>query len=111
MKQVNIIVLAVLFMCTTVLSAANVPVTKKNSELSAEIGLLLKNPSFKIKEDIKARITFTLNKNNEIVVLSVDSEDLKIESFIKNRLNYQKVTALTNNAIKEYKVPVRIVQE
>ncbi|WP_459209958.1 hypothetical protein [Aquimarina rhabdastrellae] len=111
MKRVSVIVMAAFFLCASLVSAANTPVKKTDRKLSDEIGVLLKDPSFKIEEDIKAQVTFTLNKDNEIVVLSVESESVQVEGYIKNRLNYQKVKTSEKNSMIAYQIPVRIVQE
>ena len=54
-------------------------------------------------------ICLTLNKNNEIVVLSVDSNELYVENFIKSRLNYKELPSLFSTKEKTFKVPVRVV--
>ncbi|NQY06015.1 MAG: hypothetical protein HRT68_07460, partial [Flavobacteriaceae bacterium] len=48
--------------------------TNETKTITQEIGKLLQKPSFKIDEDIKANVVITLNQNNEMVVLSVDSQ-------------------------------------
>ena len=50
-----------------------------------------------------------VNKEKEIVVLSVDTNDKALEYFVKARLNYHKVQ---DNEIPEgrrYTIPVKIV--
>ena len=61
-------------------------------ELRDHIAVLLKNPEIKFEtEELKANIEFTLNKQGEIVVLSVNAEDEYLEQYVKSRLNYQRV--------------------
>jgi len=55
-------------------------------------------------------VSFMLNDENEIVVISVETEDDNVERFVKSRLNYQEVASTLEQG-KAYKVPVRIVSE
>ena len=34
---------------------------------------------------------FTVNSEEEIVVITVETDDLELESFVKSKLNYKKV--------------------
>ncbi|MFC5046694.1 hypothetical protein ACFSTE_10270 [Aquimarina hainanensis] len=110
MKNLKVVLVAFALVVSGVMSASTVPGKDKRS-VSAEIGELLKSPSFKIKQDIKAEVTFTLNKDKEIVVLSVDTKDEKIVDFIKARLNYKKVSGVLPLGYDEYIVPVRLKKE
>ncbi|NHF57852.1 hypothetical protein FK220_000765 [Flavobacteriaceae bacterium TP-CH-4] len=57
---------------------------------------------------LEASILFTVNREGEIVVLSVDTEHEGLERFVKARLNYHKV--LTDGAIqgRRYTIPLRV---
>ena len=52
-----------------------------------------------------------LNKDHEIVVLSVDAPNSKIEGFIKKRLNYKSITNFYSQEQKHLKVPVRFTEK
>lgn len=107
MRKVNVILMAfVLLMSTTLLTAAVNPVNPK-SNTSEEIGKLLKNPGFLIETETTAFVTFVVNKESEIVVLSVESDNESMERYIKQRLNYKKLES-TSKQGKEYIVPVRM---
>ena len=114
MKTIKRSVLVALLAFSTVLSASTNPVkTEKitNAEsnvITQEVGKLLQSPSFVIDEDIFADVTLMINKNNEIVVLSVDSEDEAVERFIKSRLNYSELPDTTIKSKKAFVVPVRL---
>ena len=60
--------------------------------------------------DASATIMLTVNMDNEIVVLSVDSNNKDVASFIKSRLNYQKLDGEFDSKLKAYKVPIKILQ-
>ncbi|MDH3796007.1 MAG: hypothetical protein OER83_03950, partial [Flavobacteriaceae bacterium] len=59
-------------------------------------------------KDITAVVKFTLNAEQEIVVLSVQTDDDSLETFLKYRLNYQKVELENFKEGRTYTVPVRI---
>lgn len=115
-KTIKSIVLVVLIAFSSVVSASTNPenIKEKTAEpsvITQEVGKLLQSPSFEIEKEIVASVTLTVNKNNEMVVLSVDTEDDTLERFIKSRLNYN---VLPSNAItkeKTFVVPVRLQVE
>lgn len=106
----NLKTLALLFAMTFSMAifASSAPLTEEPSGLNKEITSLLKSPNFEISEEMQAMVTITFNKHNEIVVLSVDSENDEVVNFIKHRLNYHKVTS-TLDAEKVI-VPVRLLK-
>ena len=110
MKKLNVILLAVAFAISSFANANTEPKKAVTTNLSKEIKELLKKPSFKISSDQMAYVTFTLNEDQEIVVLSVDSGSQMVEDFIKSRLNYQKVKSNLGKDIKFYKLPVKVVE-
>ena len=83
----------------------NLEPTKK---LSTQIHKMLESNSFDVESDLIADVRFTINKEGEIVVLSVDTEDDALEGFVKGRLNYQKVDLENSKEGRLYTVPVRI---
>mgnify|MGYP001790687061 CR=1 FL=1 len=82
---------------------------KPNENLSAQIHEMLSSNSFNVQNDLVANVRFTINKEGEIVVLSVDTEDISLEGFVKGRLNYQKVELQNIKEGRLYTVPVRIM--
>lgn len=58
---------------------------------------------------IVAEIVFTLNEKSEIVIVSVKSQNQRIDSFVKSKLNYKKVHLKTINEDKIYHMPLTIV--
>jgi len=109
----KVLLLAVAFTFSSVLTASTEPVPTKadlSSPLSVEIGKLLKNPKFLVDQDMIAKVKVTINEDNEIVVLSVDSESEELEGFIKVRLNYHVLSSKLTNGQKTFMVPVRLTQ-
>lgn len=107
MKSIKNLVLALAITFSTVLSASTNPTNEKPLVLETEIGTLLEKPEFKITNDLLAKVTFVLNKNNEIVVLSVLTDNSQLENFIKSRLNYKKIEA-SGKVNEPYVMPVSI---
>jgi hypothetical protein len=110
MKTIKSFLLAAIIATSSVLSASTEPVTKVEPNLiTQEVSELLKNPSFDVEQDLLANVTLTINKNNELVVLSVDSESEQVVNYIKSRLNYHKLSADVDT--QTFKIPVRIKAE
>ncbi len=110
MKTIKSIMLAVVLLVGTTLSANNFVDKKKPSTVTEEIGYLLENPSFEVVKDINASAMIMLNDDGEIVVLSVDTENRVIERFVKSRLNYQKLQNKLETG-KKFKVPIKLVSK
>jgi len=111
MRQLKTLLLAVTLTFSSVLMASTnpeKPSTIESSKITLKIQRFLKSPSFDVDHEMKANVTLTLNKNNELVVLSVDSEDAKMENYIKSRLNYRKVSGSYQTLDGKFIVPVRV---
>ena len=96
MKTFKTMVLAVAIICGTALNANTTEPTSKTTstkvklEMKKELATHLAKPAFKIEEKTTVKVSFTVNEDNEMVVLSVDSDDASIKKFIQGRLNYKK---------------------
>ena len=114
MRQLKALLLVAALSFSSVLMASTNPEEDRAAEsatITTSIGELLKDPGFVIEDEITANVRLLLNKNNELVVLSVDSEDSSIEGYIKSRLNYQKLSASFETLDGEFIVPVRVTPE
>ena len=69
----------------------------------------MQNPNFQLNEDVDALVKIFINEDNEIVVLSVDTDNSAVETFIKRRLNYKKLSTSVGYS-KSFKVPVKMVK-
>jgi uncharacterized radical SAM superfamily protein len=109
MKTIKSIALALALLSGTLVSAATVPVKKKEIKpCSEQIAELLEEPQFEVENELSAYVTFMLNDDNEIVVLDVETDNEQVERFVKARLNYQEIQTNLETG-KQYNVPVRIV--
>lgn len=97
-----------LFVAISVSANANPSAENPTKILAEQIHEMLESNSFDVEEDLTAKVQFTINKDGEIVVLSVDTNDEILETFVKGRLNYQKVEMNNLKEGKTYTVPVRI---
>ncbi|MCW5515977.1 hypothetical protein [Muriicola sp. Z0-33] len=109
MRKFSLLFAAMLLSAGTLLANADKPKNPSN-DLSAQIGELLENNSFIVDNDLTAEVKFTVNGDREIVVLSVDTDNANLESFVKSRLNYEKVELQEYREGKTYTVPVRITE-
>jgi hypothetical protein len=110
MRTIKTLLLIVALSFSSVLMASTNAEDKRTESdvIRVEIGKLLKNPSFAISDELVARVVFTLNNNKEIVVLSVDTDNYLVESYIKSRLNYKKINSTLLVSQEFYNIPVRL---
>ena len=111
MKTVKTLLLALVITCSSALSASADKEPNGTKAVAKEVASLLKKPNFKLDKDVLVFVKFTLNDDHEIVVLSVDSEDSKIENYIKKRLNYVKLKSKSNTGDKTFIIPIRMQPE
>jgi hypothetical protein len=112
MKTIKSILVVLLLVCVTSLTAANGPADEKKviKQASDEIAKMLKSPSFEVTEKLTAQVSLFVNSENELVVLSVDTHNEELENYVKARLNYQKLSYGLEQG-KEYKLPLTITSE
>lgn len=109
MKTIKMLFLVVAITFSTVLSASTNKIPAEEPKtLTEKIQDLLKNPNFIVEEEMQANVTLMLNKNGELVVLSIDSQSDVAKNFIKSRLNYRKMNVGVRSLNKTYVVPVKI---
>jgi hypothetical protein len=108
MKTIKTLLLVVAIAFSSALYANDKPTKDTSNAISQEIGQLLQNPGFVVEDDILVNVKVFFNDDNEIVVLTVNSESEGIDSYIKSRLNYKELSNKVNNKNRYYIVPVRI---
>ena len=112
MKNLKLIIVAfVLF--TMNVSAAEINPVKPTDKLRAEIvDIIGPNCPYEYdKNECTAQVLFTVNTNNEIIILSVDSPNIKAESYLKSKLNYKKVSHTPTREGEIFLLPLRMVRE
>tara|TARA_Y100000034_G_C6698087_1_gene307689 strand:- start:203 stop:553 length:351 start_codon:yes stop_codon:yes gene_type:complete len=112
MKRFQSLLLALaIAICSTVAVNANNPEAATQPDprmMSIEISSLLKHHKLNLKKDARANVLLAINKDNEIVVLSVEAENEVVERFIKEKLNYKKINCPVNPEVEEFKLPVTL---
>ena len=80
-----------------------------NQEIRNEIVSLLGNQlPMELKEDNNVEIYFIVNNKNEVVIMSVDSTNSEIDSYVKNKLNYQIIKVKGIIKGENYRLPLKI---
>lgn len=109
MRKISLVLVAAMLLFTGSLLANDVKDIDPTKSLSAQITEILDNNDFSDDSvDETAQVRFTLNNQGEIVVMSVETKNVKLESFVKARLNYKKVKVDNLEEGKLFTVSVRI---
>ncbi|MDX1463014.1 MAG: hypothetical protein R3359_08155, partial [Marinirhabdus sp.] len=75
-----------------------------------EITTLLEDPTFLVLENRTVEVEFVLNKNKEVVILSIDCDDANVCTFISERLNHKVLESALEQG-KVYTLPVKFVSK
>jgi len=112
MKHVKLFILA-LGLFTLNLSAANLNPVKPTDDLRFEmIDLIGSNFMDEMLEDeYEADVLFTVNGERELIILSVDSRNNELETYLKRKLNYKKVNHTPSKHGEIYLLPVKMVKK
>ena len=112
MKNVKLFILA-LGLFTLNLSAANLNPVKPTDDLRFELVDLIGSNFMDdmLQDEYAADVLFTVNANRELIVLSVDSENAELETYLKRKLNYKKVNHKPSKHGEIYLLPVKLVKK
>ncbi|MCP4883889.1 MAG: hypothetical protein GY908_08860 [Flavobacteriales bacterium] len=112
MKSLKLFTLALALFTITV-SAADLNPVKPTDELRFQIvDLIGTNYNAEMTADeYKADVLFTVTTDRELIVLSVDSDNDQLESYLKAKLNYKKVNHRPSKHGEIYLLPVKMVKE
>jgi len=81
------------------------------SELRSEIIKLLGKANFQLAEKESTVVEFTVNQKGEIIVLTVNSNNSLVDTFVKNKLNYKVITNKNVAKGKTFKMPLTLIAE
>ncbi len=110
MKKITVLLFAIVLGSSQIFASNNNPVNAEQL-LRNEIASLLDHPKIKVeKEELSANIEFTLNSRDEIVVLTVDSEQDIVIEYVKSRLNYKKIDSEIKAGNKVFKIALKIIR-
>ena len=112
MKNVKLFILA-LGLFTLNLTAANLNPVKPTDDLRFEMVDLIGSNFMDdmLQDEYAADVLFTVNANRELIVLSVDSENAELETYLKRKLNYKKVNHKPSKHGEIYLLPVKMVKK
>ena len=112
MKNVKLFILA-LGLFTLNLSAANLNPINPTDDLRIEMVDLIGSNFMDEMMDgaYEANVMFTVNNNKEIIILSVESDNAQLVTYLKRKLNYKKVTHRPGEYGEIYLLPVKMVKE
>ena len=112
MKSLKIFVLA-LALFTINVSAANLNPIKPTDDLRIEI-VDLNGTNYMdemVENEYSAEVLFTVNSKRELIVLSVESDNSQLESYLKGKLNYKKVDHRPGEPGEIYLLPVKMIKD
>ena len=112
MKNLKLFVFAIAFFTLNVVSAANLNPINPTDELRVEITDLIGSSYMDEMSDkeCSADVVFTVNSKSELIVLSVNSDNSQLESFLKNKLNYRKVDHQPSKPGEIFLLPVKMIK-
>jgi hypothetical protein len=112
MKTLKLVVTAFALVFTINIASANENPVKPSAQLRSELVELIgtSSPYELIADEVTAEVIFTVNTSGEVIVISVISDNARTVKYIKNRINYKKVSHRTSKPGEMYLMPVRIVR-
>jgi hypothetical protein len=113
MKSIKFILLVSAVFVMNVATAFGSPV-KPTDELRAEIVDIIGSSNFLDdfeENEYSAEVLFTVNSDQELIVLSINSESNYAEDYLRDKLNYQKVDHMPTKYGEIYMLPVKMIKE
>ncbi|WP_299161020.1 hypothetical protein [uncultured Eudoraea sp.] len=109
MRKFSLILVAATLLVSGSIFANDSDTKDPQKSLATQIGEILKENQLVVDNyELTAEVLFTVNSEAEIVVISVDTGDSDLESFVKGKLNYKKVQLEEVVVGRMYRLPVRI---
>ena len=105
------LILATLITFSSQIFANTTDVKNDLISVNKQVEMLLKTSETPVYQDIIVSITFKLTENNEIKVISIDSDDYVITNFIKTTLNQKVLSIDKSNNYRFYSIPVKFKAE
>ena len=106
---ISVIVLT-LFVGSTAFASTPTKTSSKNQLRTELVKLLGDLDEFDQETNITAYVSFIVNDENEIVVISIDSKNKQVDAVLKGKLNYKKVVASGIKRGEVYIMPLKIVK-
>ena len=112
MKNLKLFIVAFALVFAVQVSANNEEPIRATAQLQSElVELLGSGVPFQLEEgELTAEVLFTVNRNGEVIVLQIVSDNAAAERYIKKRINYKRVSHRAEKPGEIYMMPVRIIQ-
>ncbi|MBL4643730.1 MAG: hypothetical protein JKY44_09090 [Flavobacteriaceae bacterium] len=92
MKKLIVLFLGLTFSTTVLFANNDTPIEAAKKQLRIAVIKLLGNHEFPLTTMVAAaEISMLLSTKNELVIISVKSENRQLERYLKRKLNYKKV--------------------
>ena len=112
MKNLKVFIAAITLTFFTTTAFAVTETTAKNNLRTEIVSLIGDKSSIELdNQSIKVNVSFLINEKNQIVILSVDSNNNKVNTFLKGKLNYKEVSASGITKGKIYIMPIKFEDE
>lgn len=114
MKNVKVIISAIvltLFVSSTVFASTPTKTSNKNQLRTELIKLLGDFDAVHQEKDLTAYVSFIVNDENQVVVITVDSDNKSVDAFVKGKLNYKKVVASGIERGEVFIMPLKIEKQ
>ena len=110
MRKFSLVLVAAALFISGNLFANDSDNTDPQRSLKTQIQELLKVNKLVVEdfEELTANVLFTVNSEEEIVVISVETDDSELELFVKSKLNYKKVELNEFVEGRMYRMPLRV---
>ena len=110
MRKIKSIIAILAISLSTIFSVNATEVTpSKTKELRTEIiSILGSKIPLKLEKSSTAEVSFIINNQNEIVIISVGSDVNVLNDYIKTKLNYKKIKVKGVAKGEIYKMPLKI---
>jgi hypothetical protein len=110
MKNLKVLIATItliLFSTSTVFAITET--TAKHNLRTEMICLLGDSSSIEFEsKTLKANVSFIINEKNQVVILSVDSNNKSFDAYVKYKLNYKSVMASSITKGKIYIMPLKL---
>ncbi len=109
MRKTSVMLVAAMLLLSGNIFAKESKETDPSKDLKNQVRQLL-DEQFELTsyKKLEASILFTVNKENEIVVLSVYTESDKLERFVKSKLNYHQIRTAGVVQGRRYTIPIKV---
>ena len=111
MKTIKTLILATLITFSSQISANTTGLKDDLNPVYKQVEMFLKTPETLVYKDIIVTVNFKLNEDNEIMVVSIDSDDYEITNFIKTTLNQKVLSIDKSNNYIFYSIPVKFIAQ